>query len=86
MGKLQRRAGTWNTWEFHLHDRTRLRINPMHVHGTVQFVTHGILNHMGFLNKRLVAWKKLRAWQATEYMDLFITWSYTLKNRPHARC
>ena len=55
MGKLQRRAGTWNTWEFQLHDRSHLRINPMHVHGTVQFVAHVILNHMGLLNIRLAA-------------------------------
>ena len=29
MGELQCRAGTWNTWDFQLHDRTPLRIKPM---------------------------------------------------------
>ena len=55
MGKLQRRAGTWNAWGFQLHDRTPVRSNPMHVHDRIQFVAHGILNHMGLLNVRLVA-------------------------------
>ena len=70
MGKLQCRAGNWNTWDFQLHGRPSPENQPsvaiMYVRGccTAQFWVHGISNYMGLLNTRLGAWVNFSVGQA----------------------